>query len=343
MDFSGLLSRAARMTWQHKVLWVLGFLTALGAGGTSNFNIGSTSSFTTPAPDGEMPRWMNDLAVGDPSVLLGGLMAGLAVFGCLIAIVSIVLLVVGIIARGGLIAAVQHIETEGGTSFKRAWSAGAARFWRMLGLNLLLILPVLVLVAIMLVAFGGTILAIIGAAAAGGRQSGGNEAAAAALAGLTGVLCIGGVLTCVAVLYGLISMALQTFGERAIVLDGLGVMDSLRKGWAVFRANLGNIIVIALIMAVISFVVGLVVGAISTAVFIPTVLLAMDQAQTGVQAATIVVGVLSFIVVVVLAAIVGALFVSFNSAVWTLAYRQFTGQAPALTPAPQPPAPLPAN
>jgi hypothetical protein len=343
MDFGGLLSRAARMTWQHKVLWVLGFLTALGAGSTSNFNFSSTSRFTMPAADGEMPRWMSDLASGDPSVLLGGLMAGLAVFGCVLALLSIILLVIGLIARGGLIAAVRDIETEGGTTFGRAWSAGASRFWRMLGLNILLILPVIVLGVIMLVAFGGTILAIIGAAAAGGRSSGGDEAAAAALAGVTGVLCVGGVLTCVAIIYGLISMALQTFGERAIVLDGLGVMDSLRKAWEVFRANLGNIIVIALIMAVISFVVGLIVGAISAAVFIPTVLMAMGQAETGVQASTVIVGLLSFVIVVVLAAVVSALFVSFNSAAWTLAYRQFTGQAPAPIPAPDVPAPLPTN
>ena len=39
--------------------------------------------------------------------------------------------------------------------------------------------------------------------------------------------------------------------ERAIVLEELGVMPALSRGWEIFRANLGTIILMAIILGVI--------------------------------------------------------------------------------------------
>ncbi len=331
MDFGATLSRALRITWQHKVLWVLGFLAALGSGSGSSV---SPNTFQYTFSGDELPPGMQDLLI-NPGVIL----AGLAGLGCILLLLSIVLFVVGIIARGGLIAGVQHIETEGSTTFGRAWSAGASRFWRLLGLNILLILPIIIIVIIGILAFGGTVLGFVGIGVAGGRGDQ-DQAAAAAMAGVTLALCLGGVLLCAGLIYGLIAMALQTFGERAIVLENVGVMDSIRRAWAVFRQNLGNIIVLALVMAVLSAVLGLIIGAISVALFLPTVLVAMNQAREGLQAGTVILGTLSFILLLIVSAIIGALFVAFNSSTWTLAYRQFIGAAPTAISAVPPSAPL---
>lgn len=43
---------------------------------------------------------------------------------------------------------------------------------------------------------------------------------------------------------------------RAIVLEELDVLPAISRGWEIFRANLGPIILMAIILGVISFVVG---------------------------------------------------------------------------------------
>ena len=120
MDFGKVLGRAWEITWRWKMLWVLGFLAALGQGngaGQLNYSISGD----------EFERF--GYRFGDSAeqffALLSGLVLGLI---CLVLIVAIVLWVVSVIARGGLIAGVQQVEEEGSTSFGKAWSVGVRKF-----------------------------------------------------------------------------------------------------------------------------------------------------------------------------------------------------------------------
>jgi hypothetical protein len=329
MDFGAVISRAVRITWEHKVLWILGFLAALGS------SLGSTPQspqVSTSFSSGDMPAWMQDLIVNPGTIL-----AGLAGLGCVLLILGIVLLVVGIIARGGLIAGVQQVETTGSTTFGSSWRAGAARFWSLLGLSLLLWLPFILVIIILAVVFGATIAALI--AGAQGIESDGGIAGLIG-GGLSLVCCF----ACVITIYAAIASGIQVLGERAIILEDAGVIASISRAWALFRANLGNIILLAVLMFVISLAFGLVTGAISLALLFPTLLPAFGEAtSTGiVQAGSVILAIIGVLLATVLIAIVNTLFVTFNSAAWTLAYRQFTGTAPSITttPAAQPPLPL---
>ena len=332
MDFGATISRAFRIMWDHKVLWILGFLAALGGGGGggfqgSRYNYSGTPGSTSP---------FSNFNQQDISLIL----AGASLFFCLILVLGIVLFVVGLIARGGLIAGVQQIETEGNTTFGRAWAVGAERFWRMLGLNILLWLPMVLIVIVLAILFGGAIAGMIATSVAGGRGSDNSGAFVGLLSGGIIVLCC---LLCVVVIYAIIAMALQTFGERAIVLENRGVTDSISRAWAIFRNNLGNIILLALVMAVISGVVGLIAGAAMFTVLIPTMfpLISGLSQNAVISAGTTVLAVIGLAIGIIISAIINTLFITFNSAAWTLAFRSFTGVAPA---AAQPPAvpPLPA-
>jgi hypothetical protein len=320
--------------WDHKVLWILGFLAALGGGAGgfqgSRFNYNGTSGRNMPySPFGNFSQ--QDLSL---------ILAGASLFFCLLLVLGIVLFVVGLIARGGLIAGVQQVETEGNTTFGRAWAVGADRFWRMLGLNILLWLPMVIIVVIMVILFGGAIAGMIATSSTFGRGNQDNSAFVGLLSGGIIVLCC---LMCVVVIYGIIAMALQTFGERAIVLENRGVTDSISRAWAIFRNNLGNIILLALVMAVISGVVGLIAGAAMFTVLIPTMFPLVSGLSNNavISAGTTVLAIVGVIIGIVISAIINTLFITFNSAAWTLAFRSFTGVAPA---AAQPPAvpPLPA-
>jgi hypothetical protein len=328
MDIGATISRAVNIVFKHRVLWVLGFLAALAGGGS-----GGGTNFTLPSPGtGGFP------IPGGPSALenfnANAVLAGLAGLGCVLLLIGIVLWVVGLIARGGLIGAVQQIETAGNTSFGTAWRVGASKFWPILGLNVLLILPIALIVILAVVLFGGAIAAII----VGASQA--DDGGAGIAGGVFGLLCFGGVLACVGVIVGIVIMALQTFGERAIVLENRGVLESFGRSWEIVRANLGNVILLAVLMFIISLVVGLIVGVISAALFLPVVLTAIGEAGgQGVGTGTIALGALSFLAVVIVSAIVGAIFIAFNSTTWTLAYRQFSGMGSASAAAPA--APLP--
>ena len=340
MDFGGTISRAIKITWEHKVLWILGFLAALGSGGGGgggvNYNMNQPVGGNFA--NGNVPPWMQQLMQHPERIY-----AGVAVITCLLVIIGVIFAIISIIARGGLIAGVQQVETENKTTFGGAWKVGASRFWSLLGLNLLLAIPIIILVVILVIVFAASFGGIIAASiASNGRFSNDRD-----VAGMMGVL-IGGIsvfccLLCVTVIFGLLVEAISTFGERAIVIENRGVTASISQAWAIFRANLGNIILLALLMGFIGAIFGLVTGAIALAIILPTLVpVIIEVARGGTPGAgAIVVAIIGVIVASILGAIVRALYVTFNSATWTLAFRQFTGAAPVVAPptAIQPPLP----
>lgn len=336
MDIGTTLSRAFNIVLKHRALWLLGFLASLASSTGSTFNFNPPSGSFSPAGPGdslspELERFFDQLSQN-----AGLIFAGLAGFLCVALVISIVLWLVSIIASGGLVGGVQQIEETGTTTFGSAWSVGISKFWPLLGLNVLLALPGIVLLVLFLVLLGGSLIPFLAGAATG------DERAAVGFAG--GVLllmCGGGVLACIGLIYLLLASALYVFGERAIVIENLGVFDALRKGWEVFRNNLGNIILIALLMFVISIVIGFVTAIVAGLLFAPvlvSILLGVSN-EGSVGIATIILGALTFIVVIIISAIIAALFTAFYSTTWTLAYRQFTGRG--LSPVATTPAPLP--
>ncbi len=342
MDIGATVSRAINIVFKHRALWLLGFLAALAGGGTSgNVNFSLPGGNTGVSGNGgeispEVAQFFNALQENSAAIL-----AGIAGLVCVLFLISIVLWVISIIARGGLIGGVDQIEREGNTTFGQSWRMGAAKFWPIFGLNILVALPIIILSFVIAVLIGGSLIALIATAAGAEGQM--DDAVATSMAGGgLAVFCIGGAFACFAVIYSIIASALTTFGERAIVLDNAGVMDSLRKAWGVFRSNLGNIILLAVLMFIISIVIGIVVGFVSLALFTPVLISSVLTLGTeGVlNAGTVVLGVAAFIAVVIISAIISALFVAFNSTTWTLAYRQFTGRGMVAASTPPPAAPL---
>ena len=318
MDFGATISRAFKLVRENRVLWLLGFLTALG-GATNAFGNGSRTSWRMDARD--FPSGMQDAGMQMPDWMTrpGLLAAGIGTFVLFLFVLGLVLYVIGLIARGGLIKGVQLIEAEGKTSFKPAWSAGVAKFWSMLGLTLLLFLPFIIIGIIALIVIVTSGVALFAPMMGGGQMPQNNMIAGGIVVAVL-VLMAG----CAALVYGLVALGLQTIGERAILLDNLPVIDALRKAWALLKAQLGNIIVLALIVFLIDLAVSVVTGLVVAALFIPTAITMLGTAQT-IQTSTLVLGGIGFIAAVLISAVIGSVFTAFNSAVWTLAYQQFTG------------------
>lgn len=289
MNYGKIIKQAASLVWKYKFLMVLGFLAALGGGGTFNFNFGGNNGGQDFDP-GQMPgggafpfdgRFPGTFEVG-PRI------GGLAVLVlCLGVLVALILFVVSNVARGGLIAAVDTIEEGGLSSFGAAWGAGWERLWTLLGIGVVPAIPFFLLFLSGILGFMGMmgLRAVNSPTAAVGLPFGGLFAA----------------LTCLLVPVSLILGLLRSFANRAAMLEGYGTVDAYGRGFSVLVDNLGEAIVLFLLQIAIS--VGLAI-----LFFVPGVLAALCC-------------LLWPLLVLFQGAVAG-----FFSALWTLAWREWTGE-----------------
>lgn len=246
----------------------------------------------------------NGQPFGDPGQFpdIGGEIAGLAV-GVILALVCVALLVgiafwvVSSVARGGLVTGVDTIEMGAKSSLSQSWSAAWQKVWTLLGIGLLPGIPGLVLFVIGLMALGvyGGVFALFG-----------EDFAPPAGIGLGGLV---GVVACIVLPIALVLSILRNFAERACMLEDLGVVDSYRRGWNVLSANLGEAILLFLLQIAIFIVLGILL-------FVPGVFVA-----------------LCCFLWPLLFVVQGAA-TAFVSAVWTLAWRTWTGSSPMVEKAP---------
>jgi len=228
-NFGEVLSRAWQIIWKHKVLWIFGIFAGCSRSGGGSGGGGGGSGFRTengrPFPEFErlfnqIGQWISD----HPWVI-----AAFVVFILLLIVLSIFL---GTIGKIGLIKGTYKAE-EGAQQliFGELLSESMLYFWRIFGLALLIGLAFLLL-------FIPLLLFVIFTAG-------------------IGFLCILPLLCIlIPVSWGVAVVVEQA--NIAIVLENLGIVDGLRRGWEVVRANFGPVILMALILFIGSAVVGIV-------------------------------------------------------------------------------------
>lgn len=285
MEYGKIISRAVNVVWQNKFLILVGILAGCGSGLYSGGGGGGGAGGDGSTGTGS-PQPLTDEQVG----LLVGI--GIAVL-CVVLVIGIVVWVVSTVARGGLIASVDDIESGQKSSFRQAWSAGWEKVWTLLGIGILPAIPTFILGFVGLLGLGayGGLFALLGGDF--------EEVAIAAGASLGTALAI--VACCVAPIY-IVLLVLRNFAERACMLEDLGVIDSYRRGANVVMANLGEAIILALLQIGIFIVLGILL-------FLPGLI-----------------AVLCCILWPVLLAVQG-FSEAFQSALWTLAWRTWTGRS----------------
>lgn len=312
MRFGEIIEKAWKLTWRYRFLWVLAIfagVTGPASSGGGNFNSqsgfpsGSDSSMSSGNPFdtgffSEMERWL-------PIIVL---VASLWI------ILSIAWAILGVAARGGLIWAVDEIESGRTPGLGHAWNVGFSRFWRMLGLSILLGLPIFLLVLIL----AAGILIPIGLAIARG-----GDAFPAALAPFCGTLVVGLPLLLV---FGVVFGIMEVIAHRSIMLEGARVMDAAKGAWRTFRSRVKDSLLMWLISWGLSF-------AASIALAIPVVILtvvtlvpAMVAGFSGNWGALVGAGVVWLLVVLVLSFVFTAIWGTFTSALWTIFFRRLVGR-----------------
>src|SRR3990172_1688691 len=154
MDYRNILSRAWKITWNNKILWLFGFLAGMGSGGGGGGGGGEPNGGNGGfggGPGGNLPPNL-ERQLEEPVVI--AIIIGAA---CVLFTLAVALFVLSIIGRGALIGGVRLADDNGKVAFGEAWSIGTRYFWRMLGIGLILV------VASMVVGGVGAFTAVLGA------------------------------------------------------------------------------------------------------------------------------------------------------------------------------------
>jgi len=327
MGYGDIIKRAWNITWRYRALWVLGLFAGVsgassgGGGGSRNGNsFNPSSSGSGGSGAGQFFRgfdpanWADQVGRFAPGIIAGALL--------LIAI-GFVLWIVGIAARGGLIQAVDAIEEGRTFTLGAAWDAGFGRFWRLLGLSVLLGLP-MALVGLGLAA--AVVLPILGAIRTG------SDPSLAMFAPMCGAFIVGIPLLIVG---GVILGTMGLLGTRSIMLADAGVFEAAADAWRLFRTRIKDALIMWFITLGLNIVASIVVAiplvVVTVAAVIPGVFLVTSRswpALIGLSAVAI-------LVITLVLMLYTAIWGTFTSALWTIFFRRLTGrEVPAEVPAP---------
>jgi hypothetical protein len=205
-------------------------------------------------------------------------------------------------------------ETEA-TRFGTGWKTGVRRMLPVFLIRFLLGLPTFIIIMAGVIPFLLSFIPLI---------------TRAGLRGSPDWLSTGGVLTtvflcflpalCIGLLITIPLSVLETLAIRALVLESRSIWGSIRRGWSILTGNLGEVVIVWLIFLLIGIgiVIGLPVAAVAIVAIVP---LAIMTAAAPLFAIPLI---LVIILIALLSAALRSIVEAYTSAVWTLAYRQWT-------------------
>jgi hypothetical protein len=353
MDHTKILKRAWHILWSYRVLWIFGFILAVTAaswssGGTS-YSVGSGDvqgfELRGITPDEfrrefeeefedfgrELEEAIEDMddffgeGVRSPTVdTIIAIVVGLLIFFFLLFLIG---RVARYVADAAMIKMVdQYEETGEQLTFRQGLRLGWSRTaWRLFLINLTVDLPVgLVMGLLFILAFAPLFLWGTGVTSVG-------------VVGTVGAIGLFFIWILVMIVVSVILNLLKQFFRRACAIEGLGVIDSIRRGYRVVRANLKDVGVMWIIMVGISiafplvvFPVVLVAGFAAVIAGGGTFLVLAGLTSLITSGATpwVIAGIIAFpvfmIVLMIPLGFVGGLRETYVSSTWTLTYREVT-------------------
>jgi hypothetical protein len=290
-NFGEVLSRAWQIIWKHKVLWIFGVFAGCSrsGGGAGSGGGGTGVEPGTQQPFSEFERFFDQIGqwISDNPWVI----AAFVVFFLVVVIVSIFL---GTIGRIGLIKGTYRAE-QGAERliFGELFSESMPYFWRVFGLSLLI--GLLFLLIFLPLIFFGVITAGIG------------------------FLCILPLL-CLLIPISWAVMVVIEQANVAIVLDDLGIGDGLRRGWEVVRANIGTMILMALILFIGSAVVGIVLAIPLIVAVFPLLI----GSVAGVERTPLLIFGICCAVYLPILLILNGVMMAYIQSTWTLTYMRLT-------------------
>ena len=279
MDPIKILKRAWQILWSYRALWIFGLILALaGAGSPGNdagnrYQYHTDSQRTQPLPEDMREAFQQGLEQAQQFFREGYKMVGLTqqewttlywvagIFIVVSVMISILLAVARYVSETAVIRMVNEYEdTETKMTVRQGFRLGWSRTsWRLFLINLLVSLPG-ILTVLLLIVIGATVFMAF--------MQGTEQVAIATTAILIGLFIL--VALVVAIITVFLHL-LRHFFWRVCVLEGVGVRESLRRGFQMARANWKNVGVMWLVMIGMA-ILWAIVSVIAVIVTIPVVL-----------------------------------------------------------------------
>ncbi|HLA88626.1 MAG TPA: hypothetical protein VJL10_11420 [Anaerolineales bacterium] len=290
-----VLTTSWKTIWKHKVLWVFGILASFARGGGGSSAGGGNSGYQTGSGDVSFPiekfeRGMQQVAQFFEQnlwIIITGVV--------ILVLLSFLLYAAGMMGRIGLIKGVYKVETGAERlSFGELWSESMPYFWRIFGMNFLFGLA-FVLIFIPLVIFGFVTMGI-------------------------GFICILPLL-CILVPISWVIAVVMEQAQPAIVLENLGIVDGLKRGWQIVKTNAISMILLAIVLAVGGAIIGLVI-ALPIILSVLPIFIGMNALNESFTPVYIALACCALYLPVII--FLNGILTAYIQSVWTLAYLRLT-------------------
>ncbi|MCK5850987.1 MAG: hypothetical protein KAH23_08730 [Kiritimatiellae bacterium] len=301
MNFGEIFGKSWKIVWKHKILWLFGiFAGLLSGGGNGSSGVGDRGGINYTFQDGEFQEmfpWISRFGYNIEhffSNVNEGAWVGFAVaLACFALFWFVLSIFLGNVGKAALIKGVLHAEEDSNAKLKfgALFKEGLGYFWQMLVLQLLTIGIVIGAVII------GIVFSIV-------------------------TLGIGAILLiCLAIPIAVGAGLLLTQTNIFIVAENMNVIDAIKASWEfVFEKNLGNYLLMFLIVGVGSWIVGFVL-AIPIFMLLVPIGMGVFLSEGAMLGVGLLIGLgIFFALYIPIAILVNGILTAFVQAVWTLTY-----------------------
>lgn len=351
MNHTQILKRSWSILWSYKMLWVFGILLAItaGGGGGNGANGVNNLNYDVSRNDFDIQSYRFSPEVREmlgaieryftPEMLSIWIGVGVALV-CLALIVAVIFTIVKYVSNVSLIRMVDGYQASGEkVGFRQGWRLGWGRpAWRLFLIDLAIGIP---LVLIILALIGCAMTPLVATWAAGGEEPGWGA-----------ILSMVGLIFLLLFLVFLVSLAIGmviNLIRRSCVLDGNGVIESIRQGVKLFFGRFKDAFVMWLILAGIHIAyailivpvalllvgIGLVAGGGAGLAAYFALQAVASQLTAAAVAVTLGLTIFFTLLGIPLTFLEGLRQTYFSTA-WTLAYRELTLAPPAVETLPAP-------
>lgn len=320
MNFGEILTKAWNIIWRYKILWVFGILSSCGQGGGGGGG-GGNAGFQFSGEDANVPPGMREFFRNLEAFFEN--IEGWQIFTFILGVMLFFLILwfifaaLNTIGRVGLIQgairgkSALEGEPAPGMTFDGLFKSGKPFFWRIFGFNILAGIAVFIIVLLLLLPFGALAVLTLG----------------------IGVLCLIP-LICLTIPVGWLVKVLFEQVNIAIVVEDLNIIDGLKHGWDVFRVNIGNLIIMGLILLLGGGIIGFILALPMIIVMLPIALGLISGITSGSDffiSGGFLTSALCCVAYVPVLILLSGILQSYIKTAWTLSYLEITGYEPSET------------
>jgi hypothetical protein len=305
MNYGEVLTRAWKIVWKFKILWIFGILASCGTG---SGNGGGGNNVSYQFSNGELPPQVEQF-FGNFDRFANEMWW---IFGLILCLTCVLVLLVIFLSTIGKIALIKGtLKAEEGAErmgFVELFNASTPYFWRVFGMSILLFFGFFVVVMFGVLVFMAAAMATLGIA----------------LICLLPLCCL-----MIPVMWAVGVILEQAY--IAIVVEERGIADGLSRGWEVAKSHWEPMLVMGVILIFGGAIVGLIIAVPIFLVMFP--LLFTLGITGGDSMAPLAVGGICFLLYLPVLILASGIIKAYVQSAWTLTFLRVTGRGLTTEPA----------